>query len=148
MNEPLAKLETGRELDIAVAKEVLQWTQREKSWRTPGGRFRRRPWLVSWLVGDDYWLLSEVRRTWDPQRLKTFDAWLCVQWKFRGPLAIAQNYRPGDYARAALATVRKLKLPKNRSISQCNCCPHANEYNGFGSGERLFECPERCACHD
>src|ERR1051325_9740052 len=78
MNEPLAKLETGRELDIAVAKEVLQWTQREKSWRTPGGRFRRRPWLVSWLVGDDYWLLSEVRRTWDPQRLKTFDAWLCV----------------------------------------------------------------------
>lgn len=28
------------------------------------------------------------------------------------------------------------------------CCDRRNEYNGFGSGPLLFECPKHCPCHD
>lgn len=28
------------------------------------------------------------------------------------------------------------------------CCDRAGEYNGFGSGEIIFHCPEICTCHD
>lgn len=28
------------------------------------------------------------------------------------------------------------------------CCARRGEYNGFGSGTLLFECPKNCSCHD
>lgn len=31
---------------------------------------------------------------------------------------------------------------------ECGCCDRVGEYNGFGSGETIFTCPNHCPCHD
>lgn len=44
---------------------------------------------------------------------------------------------------------RALDLLQAKLCSVANpCCDRRDEYNGYRSGTRLFECQKRCGCHD
>ena len=38
--------------------------------------------------------------------------------------------------------------PQRPPPGPCNCCPRMDEYNGYGSGPTIFDCPKHCGCHD
>lgn len=49
----------------------------------------------------------------------------------------------------ALKTINPVARMKIGECTEVNpCCDRRGEYNGFGSGQLLFECPKHCWCHD
>lgn len=52
-----------------------------------------------------------------------------------------------NYAKRFPVMVKAFAAPSSVP-ERCSCCPRADEYNGFRSGARLFDCPKGCGCHD
>ena len=118
---------TNEERNRAVAEEVMGWEQRDfvsdstkhffqsdpNDWIIYGGR----RWSPSTSPTDDYAVLVHVRENWDECKARLFFRELERIWQIRW-CDMPQDelkagwvsfllYQPGDYARAALETVRE-----------------------------------------
>lgn len=76
---------------------------------------------------------------------RTSKATLVLEWgdrkvRRRQPPAV-EAVAPPELAAWAGHTV-------HRCAPEAPCCDRAEEYNGYGSGPTIFECPKSCMCHD
>lgn len=102
---------------------------------------KKHPRVSTWDMSEHAWLrrcIADLQR----QGLITEDSTEPFPWHHYVVSASAEKAEENDGIQPQAPDEQR---PRKKP---CDCCPRAEEYNGYQSGLLSFTCPENCACHD